>query len=178
MNKIIAEKELHFDIIQNSDIFLFTVGVAPVWFTKATNKFVYAPDVKKIEDFYQKTLTVEQSFNSLKSVIKLIRCINSHIKIVITLSPVALARTFEFHSAIYADCISKSTLRVAIHQLIDSRTDDHLIYFPSFEIVRWLGSHIGGAFSQSQSEGPPRDVSAVYLDLVISSFLRNYYVSD
>ncbi|MBE0630605.1 MAG: GSCFA domain-containing protein, partial [Burkholderia vietnamiensis] len=36
---------------------------------------------------------------------------------------------------------SKSTLRVVAHEFVTSNPD--VIYWPSFEIVRWLGGHVG-----------------------------------
>jgi hypothetical protein len=39
-----------------------------------------------------------------------------------------------------ADCLSKATLRVAVDQLVTSTP--YCLYWPAFEIVRWLGSYI------------------------------------
>ena len=69
------------------------------------------------------------------------RALNPNVKIVITVSPVPLKTTFEFKSAMQADCISKSTLRVVAHEFVTKHPD--VVYWPSFEVVRWLGGHVG-----------------------------------
>jgi hypothetical protein len=71
--------------------------------------------------------------------------LNPNIKLVLTLSPVPLARTFEFSSAIVADAVSKSVLRAAIHELI-GMYPEKIFYFPSYEMVTWLGRYRGDAF--------------------------------
>ena len=42
----------------------------------------------------------------------------------------------ELEPVIIADCVSKSALRFAVHEVFTARTD--IQYFPSFEVVRWL----------------------------------------
>ena len=166
--------------IKNSDIFILTIGVAPCWFLKETGNFVFSPDPKKINEFFCKTISVQEATESLIDVYQSIKEINENIKIVITLSPVALNKSFEFNSPIFADCLSKSILRVAIHDSInDSKLINKPIYFPSFEIVRWIGAHRGDAYGNTsgKAEGhPPRDVSPHYVDAIIKSFIKHYQI--
>ena len=70
-----------------------------------------------------------------------VKSLNPDVKMVITVSPVPLRTTFEFKSAMQADCISKSTLRVVAHEFVSKHPE--VIYWPSFEVVRWLGGHVG-----------------------------------
>jgi len=58
-------------------------------------------------------------------------------------SPVPLKATFERLSPIIADCVSKSILRVAAHEFMSSAAGAGTIYWPSFEVFRWLGGHVG-----------------------------------
>ena len=71
-----------------------------------------------------------------------------------------------------ADCVSKSTLRVAIHELL-AEGHANLHYWPSFEIVRWLGSHIEEALFGE--DGNTRHVNRKTVRLILESFIRHYY---
>jgi hypothetical protein len=154
--------------MQKADIFILTIGVAPSWFARSDGQFVLVPDLRNIGMYLQRTPTVKEATEALVDVIKSIREINPAIQIVLTLSPVPLRRTIEFSSAIVADCLSKSILRAAIHETLVACGDSKTIYFPSFEIVRWVGSHAGNAFGD---EGMPSHISKEYVKHIIASFL-------
>lgn len=157
--------------LAQANVFILTIGVGPCWFRKADDAFVFQPDMRNMADFYQRTLKVEECKDALSNALALIRHINPTIRVVLTLSPVPLARTFEFASAVVADCISKSTLRAAIHETIGTG-DENAMYFPSFEVVRWIGGHHGGAFGAE--DGLTRHISLDYIRAIIGSFIRNY----
>lgn len=155
--------------IEKANVYILTIGVAPSWFKKSDGQFVFSPDVRAIDQYVQRTTTVKEATDALLQIFRGIREINPGIQIVITLSPVPLARTFEFSSAIVADCLSKSVLRAAIHEaLLTFVGENKPIYFPSFEIVRWAGGHAGNAFGD---DGLPRHISKEYVKHIISSFL-------
>jgi GSCFA family len=158
------------DKMQKANIYILTIGVAPSWFSKHDGQFVFAPDLRNISMYVQRTATVKEATEALLDVIKSIREINATIRIVLTLSPVPLGSTFEFSSAIVADCLSKSVLRAAIHETLLACGDDKTTYFPSFEIVRWVGSHAGNAFGD---DGLPRHISKEYVKHIIASFLAS-----
>jgi hypothetical protein len=154
--------------LQKANIYILTIGVAPSWFAKPDGQFVFAPDLRNMGMYVQRTPTVKEASDALRDVIKSIREINPAIQIILTLSPVPLGSTFEFSSAIVADCLSKSILRAAIHETLLTCGDSKTMYFPSFEIVRWVGSHAGNAFGD---DGLPRHISKEYVKHIIASFL-------
>lgn len=154
--------------METANVYILTIGVAPSWFRKSDGQFVFAPDPRTIDMYMQRTPTVKEATDALLETLKCIREINHTLQIVLTLSPVPLGSTFEFSSAIVADCISKSILRAAIHEALLSCSDGKTIYFPSFEIVRWVGSHAGNAFGD---DGLPRHISREYVKQIIASFL-------
>lgn len=161
--------------LRAAEIFILTIGVAPCWFLKATGEFVFEPNLRRIGDYVQRTLPVAEARDALLHVFKMVREINPALKIVLTLSPVPLARTFEFHSAIVADALSKGSLRAAIHEALTAYAGDNPpFYFPSFEIVRWVGAHRGEAFGD---DGLPRHVSKHYVEAIIRAFIRNYGIA-
>lgn len=156
--------------LRTADVFVLTIGVAPCWFERATGNFTLQPDLRRIGDYEQRTLSVAESSAALAGVFDVLRRINPALEIVITLSPVPLARTFEFSSAIVADCVSKCTLRAAIHETLAKYPGRKPVYFPAFEIVRWVGAHAGNAFGD---DGLPRHISRDYVRNIIASFLRS-----
>ena len=155
--------------LASADVFVLTIGVAPCWYEKESDQFVMQPNLKRIDDYVQRTLSVKESSEALTRVFDLLYRINPGLTIVLTLSPVPLARTFEFDSAIVADCVSKSTLRAAIHETIAAYPGKKPTYFPAFEIVRWAGAHAGNAFGD---DGLPRHISKEYVKQIVASFLK------
>lgn len=157
-----------YEEIKKSGVYILTIGVAPCWFMKSTGQFVPQAEARNIDAYYQRTISVREATEALLYIFRAIYTINPAIRIVLTLSPVPLGSTFEFESAIIADCVSKSVLRAAIHEALLACTDKKPIYFPSFEIVRWIGGHAGNAFGD---DGLPRHVSQQYVKEIIASFL-------
>lgn len=161
--------------MEKAHVYILTIGVAPSWFSRRDGQFVFAPDLRNIKDYVQRTATVNEATEALLQVIKNIHEINPTVQIVLTLSPVPLGSTFEFSSAIVADCLSKSVLRAAIHEALLACSGTKPIYFPSFEIVRWVGSHVGNAFGD---DGLPRHISKEYVKQIVASFLSDDKQAD
>ena len=63
------------------------------------------------------------------------------IRIVITVSPVPLMTSFEFESCVQADCISKSTMRLVAHEVVQNAGLQSIYYWRWFEVFRWAGSN-------------------------------------
>jgi hypothetical protein len=76
-------------------------------------------------------------------------------------------------SSIEADCLSKSTLRVAADQIVG--TTPGCIYSPSFEIVRWLGAYIPGMYGAE--DGTPHHVSESIVQMIMGLFSK-FYLRD
>ena len=163
-------------VIKDSDIAVITVGVAPCWFSKKDDSFVLnnALNLREIEGYYQRTLTVDEQRTCLLNALGALKTINPWIRLVLTLSPVPLARTFEFHSALVADAVSKSVLRAAIHEAVTMQPG--VMYFPSFEIVTWLGRYRGDAWGDEVKSA--RHVATFYIDAVLDAFIRHYQIPE
>lgn len=73
-----------------------------------------------------------------------LRRLNPAAQLLYTLSPVPIDSAIGLQGAaqrgaVELDCISKSTLRVALAEFLQAQAGDaRLHYFPSFEIVRWI----------------------------------------
>src|SRR4030095_15183101 len=103
---------------------------------------------------------------------------------ILTLSPVPLDSAIGIkktmpYGAIELDCISKSTLRAALHEVVSqvAATDRKLHYFPSYEIVRWIGPMLAEPTFGAE-DASSRHVSSHVLDGVYAYFIRKYGGSD
>jgi hypothetical protein len=170
--------------IKNSDVIVLTLGVAPCFFHAETGEFfpilsVRSSSVTKhlLNTHVMRTTTVAENVKNVSIVFDTIaRLSHKDPRIVLTVSPVPLAATTEFDSAIVADCLSKSTLRVACEEAIAAQTNMKVIYWPSFEIVRWLGAHYSKSVPSAYAadDGLSRHVSQWLVNLIIDQFLTCY----
>lgn len=159
-----------------SKVLIYSLGVAPCFFDRESGEFVLtlgeniqASLLMKQFDF--KTTTVQQNVDNLRAIIDLVREFNPDGHIVLTVSPVPLKATFERKSAITADCVSKSTLRVACDEVMRLGLE-RIIYWPSFEIVRWIGGHTGPVFGAD--DGSPFHPNDSLIRTVVATFLAVY----
>jgi GSCFA family len=161
--------------LRQADLIVYTVGVAPCFFEAATGKFVMPERTEAVLGavrgrYVFRTTTVEENHQNLKKMISILRRANPDCQFVFALSPVPLAATLENRSAMEADCLSKSILRVAVEQLLQDFPD--CVYWPSFEIVKWLGPYLPGMYGQD--DGSARHVTERVVQMIIREFLRIY----
>lgn len=95
---------------------------------------------------------------------------NPGLRVILTVSPVPLAATFEDRSVLVSTTYSKAVLRVAAETMI--RRFDWVDYFPSYEII--AGSPTGGLYY-----GPDdREVNPLGVAHVMRLFQRHYIDGD
>ena len=152
---------------------VFTVGVAPVFLDRVTRELRLPGDgtrsvshLLRESDF--RTLSVDENVENLNQIISTIRERCPDTAIFLTLSPVPLNTTFEYPSAIMADCVSKSVLWVAIDQVIRQMTLN-VHYWPAFEAARWIGGYHGGAYGMD--DGSPFHVSHNILNAITTALV-------
>jgi hypothetical protein len=160
------------DRLRHAAVLVYTVGVAPCFFDRSTHELVIAGADASVlrrrrDTLIARTTTVEENTRNLLEIIELARTFNPSLKIVYTLSPVPLIASFEQPSAVMADCLSKSVLRVACHQIAQMQLPN-VYYWPSFEIVRWLGAHTGPVFG---ADGNAHHVDQSVVDRIMKHFL-------
>jgi tetratricopeptide (TPR) repeat protein len=144
------ENALH--IIRNSDVFILTLGVAPAFFDRATGDFVLprpsALNSRALAEKYLfRTTSVKENVENVLYLIEFFRKISPDMKIVVTVSPVPLLASFEYESAVQADCLSKSTMRLVAHEVVNNSNISNILYWPSFEVFRWAGSNAGNYYA-------------------------------
>ncbi len=130
-------KENALRVIKGSDVFILTLGVAPAFFDRATGNFVLPRPTALnsrvlAEKYLYRTTSVRENVENVLYVIKFIRTIAPDIKIVVTVSPVPLLASFEYESAVQADCLSKSTMRLVAHEVVTNSCVSDIFYWPSF----------------------------------------------
>ncbi len=160
-------------------VVVMTLGVAACFFDHAGD-FVFLPQhahttAAALTGYVMRTTTVAENVENIRRIIDSVRRLaGPEVRIVLTVSPVPMAGTTEFDSAVTADCVSKSTLRVACHEVLSAQAGDRVIYWPSFEIVRWLGPHFGPEVRRvyGADDRNPRHVSEWWVDLIVRQFLQ------
>jgi GSCFA family len=126
-----------YDAIMNADIYVITLGLTEVWRKDDNGKIINqipdqmlkgrAPGFTFVRSDYQ------DNYENIRDVCSLIAEHFPNKKIVLTVSPVALKRTFSRNDIVVANMESKSTLR-AVAAAID-REFDNVVYWPSYEMA-------------------------------------------
>jgi len=157
---------------------VLTIGLAEVWYDRETGGVFWRGVPKQIFDesiHACRVSTVEENAANIRSIVRLIRDNCRDVPIVLTLSPVPLKATFGDTSCMTADCVSKSILRVAIDQVVGEGIEG-LHYWPSFEIVKWLGCHL--PTPMYGDDGNTRHVSRSTVRLILDAFMRHYFSAE
>ncbi len=171
-----AEREAYRTHLSDAEVFIFSLGAAPCLFEADTGAFVlpYERSMSRHLETVFRTTTVEENVDNLNRIVSRLRTLSPKVKVVLTVSPVALEGTQEMRSAVQADCISKSTLRLATHEFL-SQGLDGAYYWPSFEIARWLSGHLPQGHEPAFGwGGSTRHVALWLQDLIISLFLEYF----
>lgn len=99
--------------------------------------------------------------------------------LVMTVSPATMNRSV-IPSTVVADCLSKSLLRIAVDQAIKEWPSDHhdheptrVHYWPSFEIVRWLGAHLQRSM-YGGTDGVCRHVDMDVVEIIMDLWCHHY----
>lgn len=175
-----GERSEFLDRFSNTDVFIFTLGVAPAWFSRETGAFVLAHGGSSEDKLLPKTCvfrttTVQENAENLRAIKAALRKLSPDARFVITVSPVPLLGTYERGSAVVADTLSKATLRLALEEVLQD-DDPKTHYWPSFEIVRWLGAHLTSDHPPvfGADDGYSRHVSVWLVDLIMKLFIEYF----
>jgi hypothetical protein len=156
-------------LVEQCRAFVLTIGVAPCWFVKGTDTVALEPDRNRMSSFEMRTTSVSWNAANIRRVVDAIRRANAGAEIFITLSPAPLNASSEYDSIMVADCVSKSVLRIAIDEVVREQRPG-VRYWPSFEVVRWVGSHLGPVYGAEDSH--PRHVSNFVVDAIVRAFIE------
>ena len=152
---------------------VLTLGVAPALFHRDDGRFAFLEDYRALlaaGRVAMRTPTVAETARVVAEMLALLRSLNPAARVFVTVSPVPLMGTAELASALLADCVSKSSLRAAIHEVLAGGGFADMHYWPSFEIVRWLGGHADFA-AYGADDGNSRHVSDWIVRLIVERFM-------
>lgn len=160
--------------IRNTDVFILTLGVAPAFFDKTTGAFVLPRPTSLNsrvlgEKYEYRTTTVQENVDNVLYLIDFVRRQAPNARVVVTVSPVPLIASFEFESCVVADCLSKSTMRLVAHQVVNQSNLKNIIYWPSFEVFRWGGSNASNFYAAD--DGAAWHVSEDKVNATIGAFI-------
>ncbi|WP_323794938.1 GSCFA domain-containing protein [Nisaea sp.] len=159
--------------IQNAEIIILTFGVSIVLINPETGEIQNKPG----KNSNGIMTTVSENAKNIESIINKIKKINTNCKIFITLSPIPLHATFLKKNVFVDDFLSKSTIRLAIEEAKNKFQND-VIYWPSFEIVRWSNIHFppsfGGPNKYMSWPGHPRHPNPSIISETMKFFLDVY----
>jgi hypothetical protein len=163
------------EVLEAVDGIVLTVGLAEVWYDEPSGRVFWRGVPKSLYDPARhkcRVSSVAENRANIEHIVSAVREARPQLPLVLTLSPVPLKASFGASSIMAADCLSKSTLRVAIQEVLDQGREG-LYYWPSFEIVRWLGSHLQERLFGE--DGNPRHVNRRIVRLAVESFIRHFY---
>lgn len=119
-------------------VFIITLGLSEVWYFRADGSaFSRSPWKIAPSLVEQRILSVEDNVADLQRMLDILRVHNPDMKLIVTVSPVGLHATFraETDHIIAANCLTKSTLRVAAEEFVNRNKGTY--YFPSYELVHY-----------------------------------------
>ena len=160
---------------ENADHFIFTLGTTQCFFDKNDQFRISAPGTNGFKSTLKTCVPqltdVSANEEEINKQIEMLRILSPNATICFTLSPVPLNASFVGYDAITGDCISKSTLRIAIQNVIQRHQNRNVTYFPSFEIVRWLAPMYEQAFGKD--DGSMSHVNDNLIKDIVHSFIDN-----
>ena len=166
--------------IAGARVVVLTLGVAPAFFHRGSGEFAFLEDYRVLLSeglVVMRTPSVAETKAVIKEVLALVRAINPSGRLYVTISPVPLIGTAELSSALIADCISKTTLRASLHEALQEGGIADVHYWPSFEIVRWLGAHTTlPAFGADDNTS--RHVSNWLVEMIVERFSRHLFGAE
>jgi hypothetical protein len=159
-------------VFDQTDIFLITLGLSEVWYSKQTGDVFWRAIPRSKFDPSRhgfKVTTVAENLENLNTIYQIIRNRRPSASIIITLSPVHLTASCRPVSCITANSVSKSILRVALDQFHTTHCQDkQLFYFPSFEMVK--------EFFRDPFRGDNRHVRGKVVEQIMDSFAKHYLI--
>lgn len=152
--------------IEQADVYIITLGLTEVWRDRETGLYVWSekvrrrsPDMKRFE-FIRSTF--QENYDNVRWVCDLLAERYPDKKVILTVSPVPLARSFSGDDVVVANNYSKSLLRTVAGQLESEL--QNVYYWPSFEI----------ASRMDVFEADGRHVTDEGVGFIVGNFLKAY----
>ena len=161
--------------LEQASHIVLTIGVAPAFIGTDDNEFVFAKNYRqqlRAGKVFMRSTSCAENVDNINRILILLNRLSYKSKIILTVSPVPLLATTEMSSAVVADCISKSTLRAAVQEVVSH--DNSVLYFPAFEIVRWLSGYTKTGVYGADDDNS-RHVSNWVVELIVKNFMDRFF---
>ncbi|MFT3811507.1 MAG: GSCFA domain-containing protein [Micropepsaceae bacterium] len=174
-DEVEEDREAHLDAVQTMfetcNVLVFTLGLTEGWVsTKDGAVFPVPPGVVTndvpADGYAYHNFTVAEMTADLTTFIGLLRRINPGVRVILTVSPVALVATYEDRHVLVSNTYSKAALRVVAEEV--SRAVEGCAYFPSYEIIT------SAAAGQRFLESDLREVRPEGVAYVMSIFQKHF----
>jgi GSCFA family protein len=161
----------YFARLRDASVVILTLGLVEVWYDRVTELFLNSAPTYEIVHRFPGRFTVHagdyaENRARLEDVCDILvsEC-RSDVRIVVTVSPVPLHRTFTAADVLVANAYGKSTLRAVAEDVVRARAN--VEYFPAYELV--TVSDRTFAFRDDQLH-----VSTAMAGVVATSFLTSF----
>ncbi len=136
-----VDRERHTEALRRAllrcDVLILTLGLTEAWQFVPTGDFVSVPQLAQAPRlFRRRRLSLEENVAELERVLAAYRTVKPDIRLIVSVSPVPLNKTFSSDHIVVANCYSKSVLRVAAEEFV-SRHAGVAQYFPAYEAVMY-----------------------------------------
>jgi len=177
--ELTVDRESHFKAIRQAveemDVFVFTLGLTEAWEdTRDGAIFPIAPGVAggtyDQETVAFKNFDDDEVYADMVDALNFIRSKRPNVKIILTVSPVALNATYEDRHVLLSTVWSKAVLRIVAEKCARHFSD--CVYFPSFEII--TSPHVGGKYFEDDC----REVRPEGVNHVMQLFLKHFTDAD
>jgi len=132
-------RELYRSAIKDCRVIVVTLGLIEAWFDSDSGRYLNETPLSKMVRnnsgrFQFEVLSPENTIDTVLETLRIMKA-NGHPeqRVLLTVSPVPLQRTFTADDVIVANTYSKAVLRVAAHKAVSAL--DWVNYYPSFESV-------------------------------------------
>ncbi|MDN5934779.1 MAG: GSCFA domain-containing protein [Nitrosospira sp.] len=174
-----AEREVHLEAVRRMfselDVFVFTLGLTEAWRSVEDGALVPLPPGVAGGPWNPLrygfvNFSASEVVDDLHAFIGRLAALNPAARVLLTVSPVPLAATYENRHVLTSTTYSKSALRSAVEDV--SKRHSHVDYFPSYEII--TGTFNRGSYFDSDL----RSVNAAGVAHVMRLFFKHWAASD
>ena len=140
--EVLALREAHLDVVRTlltqMNVFVFTLGLTEAWMdADRSTVFPTAPGTIAGHwdpaRYHFHNFSVAEVVDDLRAFRDVVRQINRHFRMILTVSPVGLTATATDGHVLLATTRAKAILRAAAGEVSD--TDEGVDYFPSYELI-------------------------------------------
>lgn len=176
-DEILNARKKHYAAVRKAfaeaSVIIFTLGLTETWIEKSSNySLPLAPGLfggnYKKKNYTFLNLSYVENVLYFEKFYKLIKLLNKKFKIILTVSPVPLAATYEKQNVIISSTYSKSNLRTLAEEMM--KKYENVYYFPSYEIIT---SH---ANKSKFFEKDFRNINSLGVNTVMRIFFGSYLI--